>query len=679
MIFLDVLNKHAPVTGIKIKGNSLPYITSDIRKLIRQRDYLKKKANKTGSKYLWQTYQHLRNKVKYSIRTARANYYSNMFEEHQGDIKNTCKILNEIINKDNNKSTDTDCVIYNGETIFDNQILPETFNEHFISIGEKLAKDIPASSNDVDSYLRELRKVESRFKFKCIPPKDVWDILNKLKSGKASGMHMISNSILKISNSLPETFNESLSQQIFPDDFKVARVTPIHKGSERDDVGNYRHISILSTVARVFENIIYTHLYDYLMQNNILGDKQWGFRSLHSTALALLDCTKDWLINIDKGNSNFAVFLDIKKAFDMVGHEILLQKLKFYGIMSNELNFFKSYLMNRSQFCQIRCFKSPIGKVLLGVPQGFIIGPLLFIIYMNDLPHCIENGHVTMYADDTSASCEVKSVHDITVKVIPDLVKLCDWLKSNKLSLNMIKTEFMIIGSTQNVLKFGDLIAIRIDDQPTKQVAHVKYLGIIVDDPLTWKEHADYISKKISRNLGTIKRSRQCITVDSTIVLYRTLIKSYLRYCCNVWGSCGNALLHRLQTLKNRAVRVITNTSFENADHKLLLKRLNLLSVEQIIQFDYLCVIYKMVNDFAATNAMDLFQPAEKANHYETRSNIDGKFKITKTHRKKADTAFSNFGAKIWNGIPAEIREVLSFDNFKSKVKSYMLSRHERD
>ena len=146
---------------------------------------------------------------------------------------------------------------------------------------------------------------------------------------------------------------------------------------------------------------------------------------MHSTALALIDCTKDWLINIDKGNSNFAVFLDIKKTFDAVDHEILFQKLKFYGIMSNELNFFKPYLTNRSQFCQIRGFKSSIGRVLSGVPQGSILGPLLFIIYMNDLTHCIENVHVTIYADDTSTSYEVKSVHDITVKVIPDLVKLC--------------------------------------------------------------------------------------------------------------------------------------------------------------------------------------------------------------------------------------------------------------
>ena len=147
---------------------------------------------------------------------------------------------------------------------------------------------------------------------------------------------------------------------------------------------------------------------------------------------------------------------------------------------------------------------------------------------MNDFPHCIENGHVTMYADDTSTSCEVKSLHDITVKVIPDLVKLCDWLKSNKLSLNMIKTEFMITGSAQNVLK------LRIDDQLIKRLVYVKYLGIIVHNRLTWKEHVDYISKKISHNLGAIIRSRQCITAVSTIALCRTSIEPYLKYCCNV-------------------------------------------------------------------------------------------------------------------------------------------------
>ena len=171
-----------------------------------------------------------------------------------------------------------------------------------------------------------------------------------------------------------------------------------------------------------------------------------------------------------------------KKAFDTVDHEILLQKLTFYGIMSNKLDFFKSYLTNRSQFCQIRGFKSPIGEVLSGVPRGSILGPLLFIIYMNDFPHCIENGHVTIYDDDTSTSCEVKSVHDITVKMIPDLVKRLDWLKSSKLSLNMIKPEFMIIGSTQNVLKFSDLLAIRIGHQLKKRVAHVKYLANIHRD-----------------------------------------------------------------------------------------------------------------------------------------------------------------------------------------------------
>ena len=165
-----------------------------------------------------------------------------------------------------------------------------------------------------------------------------------------------------------------------------------------------------------------------------------------------------------------------------------------------------------------------------------------------------------------------------------------------------------------------------------------KYLGITVDVRPTWKEHLDYISKKISHNLCAIKRSRQCTTVDSTIALYRTLIEAFLRYCCNVWGSCGNALFQRIQTLQNRAVRVITNVILENADHELLLKHQNFLSVERLIQFDNLCVIYLIVNRSTATNAMDLFQPAEKSHHSETGPNIHVSWKIkdNKNRNKKS-------------------------------------------
>ena len=168
--------------------------------------------------------------------------------------------------------------------------------------------------------------------------------------------------------------------------------------------------------------------------------------------MALIDCSSNWLINIDKGETNLTVFLDIKKAFDTIDHEILLNKLNYYGISDTELQSFRSYPHNRKQCCNINSYKSSVKTMEYGVPQGSILGPLLFIIYMNDLPKCIDNAHITMYADDTSSSTTVETCDDIKEKVIPNFFSVIDWLKANKLSLNAVKTEFMLLGSAPSIL-----------------------------------------------------------------------------------------------------------------------------------------------------------------------------------------------------------------------------------
>ena len=255
---------------------------------------------------------------------------------------------------------------------------------------------------------------------------------------------------------------------IFPDDFKMAGVTPIFKEGEKGDVSNYRPISILCTVARGFEKFLYNQLHQYLVQHNVLCSNPWGFRSLHSTALALIDCTDNWKLNIDKGKLNSTILLDIKKAFDTIDHDILLQKLSHYGVTNLELKFFRSYLHDRKRCCDVNEHSSTFETIRCGVPQGSILSPILFIIYMNDLPLCIENGHVTIYADDTSSSSCIKSTNDIISEVIPNMRSLMEWLRANRLSLNTLKTEFMFSGTSVNILKIGELLAIRVDGHTIK-------------------------------------------------------------------------------------------------------------------------------------------------------------------------------------------------------------------
>ena len=195
---------------------------------------------------------------------------------------------------------------------------------------------------------------------------------------------------------------------------------------------------------------------------------------MYSTALALIDCSSNWLINID--------------------HEILLNKLNYYGISDTELQFFRSYLHNRKQCCNINSYKSSVKTIKYGVPQGSVLGPFLFIIYMNDLPKCIDNAHITMHADDTSSSTTVETCDGIKEKVTLNFFSMIDWLKANKFSLNAVKTEFMLLGSAPSVLRFGMLLAISVGDSLIRRNNYTKYLGIILDETLSWDMHIDHIS-----------------------------------------------------------------------------------------------------------------------------------------------------------------------------------------
>ena len=275
-LFLEVLNKHAPLDNIKIKGSNLPYITSEIRQLARQRDFLRKKANKTGSRYLRQAFQQIKHKVTYKIRQARSEYYSRRINENQGYIKGTWKVLKQAINK-GPKMANINSVIYDSELVTDRNNIPEVFNGHFVGVGEKLAKDVSPSSCSSSDCILKVNTNGSRFEFKLLKPVDVYKVFSKLKNGKAAGMHLIPNRILKnvkdiLTPSITDIFNASIKSKTFPDDFKIARVTPIFKGGNTEDLGNYRPISILASIARIFERLLYKQLHDFLATNKILNN-----------------------------------------------------------------------------------------------------------------------------------------------------------------------------------------------------------------------------------------------------------------------------------------------------------------------------------------------------------------------------------------------------------------------
>ena len=416
--------------------------------------------------------------------------------------------------------------MYDCREIVDKHEIADICNLHFVSVGKRLDEGLSNTNIDTISHIVTPNE---QFKFSEISTEQVKQVIRKLVNNNSTyipNIHDIPNRVLKdsvdvIEPFLTEIFNCSLLSKMFPDDLKTGKAAPVFKYGDCVNLNNYRPISVLLTIARAFEKLKYQQLYELLDKNKILGKQQYGFRSRHSTALALSQATNHWLMNIDNGSMNSVVFLDIRKAFDTIDHQILIKKLSQYGIQDDELNFFQSYLENRTQCCSMNGNLSDRQRIEYGVPQGSILGPFLFIIYMNDLPLFVTNAQI-MYAYDTSLYNSIKSVSEIEDNLIPTFLKICDWLRSNKLSLNTDKTEFMVIGS-QNKLNNMDSDPVTtsyltsIDGFTIKRTKVVKYLGLVVDDALTWSQHIDFISTKIAWGVRILKRTRSFLPKQSLL------------------------------------------------------------------------------------------------------------------------------------------------------------------
>ncbi len=376
---------------------------------------------------------------------------------------------------------------------------------------------------------------------------------------------------------------------------------------------------------------------------------------------------------MDNGKYTAMVFIDLKKAFDTVDHQILLAKLKKYGIDGHEHSWFKSYLQNRRQFCKVNGTSSSLQKVDCGVPQGSCLGPLLFLIYINDLPMSLRKCNVTMYADDTSISHSAKNINELNDTLNSDLDRLKEWLQGNKLSLNVVKTQAMVVGSRPNLKKIADnkveTPSFVIDGAEIDIVKNVKYLGVQLDDSLVWDRNTKLLCSKLSRALGFLKYAKKFVPKDTLIKMYHGIVEPHFRYCCSVWGGCSETRLQTIQKLQNRAARIVTNSSYDVSASNLI-KELNWPTVTEMIKCETATITYKALSGLAPGYLSNLFKKNSARDISMNLRNAIADVLVPRMKTCNGQKAISFRGAKTWNELPLDVKQAPSLSIFKSRLKS---------
>ena len=443
---------------------------------------------------------------------------------------------------------------------------------------------------------------------------------------------------------------------------------PIYKEGDRRILGNYRPISILPIVSKVFEKEIFKQLYKHLNDNNLVSKFQSGFLPGHSTITALIQMCDNWYKNIDNGKLTGVVFIDIRKAFDSIDHAILLQKLAYYGVSQLEHTWFQSYLANRQQQCHVNGSLSTEREIICGVSQGSILGLLLFLIYINDLPNCLKKTAHCLYADDTQIFTSTHDAVELANDINSDLVNVTNWLNVNKLQSHSSKTKLMIIRSKQNLNnKAGDLnSSITMNNNLLSSVVSNKCLGLDIDETLSFCIHIKDICKKICSYVGILRRIKPFVPQGSLVTLYKSLIQPYFDYCAPLWDTCDKALKDKLQILQNRAARVITGATYDD--------RIRLEDLLQLLGWDTLHVrqaklkcalLYKVLNEDYLPCSSESFVRLINLNRGYNLQNDETDLALPKPKPNFLKRSFKYSASMLWNNLFLEAKTATSLRQFQ--------------
>ena len=667
-----LLDIYAPYrTFRRTKSNSTPWLTDEIKGIMDKRDMFKHNFNLTGNKTFLKNYKELRNKVTSMMRQSQKTLFNETINSKVKDTKdfyNMAKKLNIISDKANKVRVNFSAQTLNEDFVKNNNahIDPNFINEKLQNLYTKFTPSI------------------HKFSFQPVSEHDITKVVKSLKS-MSVGVDEINSFVIKslvprINTILVHIVNVSFEHGIFPENWKKAVITPIPKVSIPLSPSDFRPISLLPTLSKIIEKLANIQIVEYLIEHNFLDPYQSAYKKNHSTQTALLKLCEDIYDIIDDSEITLLVLLDFSKAFDTVNHKLLLAKLDILGFEENTCDWILSYLSGRQQMVKTDTESSNWAPIINGVPQGSILGPLLFTILISDMRRSIWNGSYLTYADDTNLYWEteadnVNSTIDTANQVLDEVSTYC---VDTCLRLNESKCKYIFIGSKPAIKKLNllDKNDLKINGSNLERVNVAKVLGVLFDEVLSWQKQVNACISKAMGNFFQIYRYKKFLEKDAKIALCESVVLSQFNYCDTVYSNMDVLLEKKIQKIQNICLRFIFNYRMKDrCDHNDLLNKLNWLNMKNRRITHGLTMIFKILNGLAPYYLSDSFTLTSEIHNVNTRNAAKNSIWISKGSKSKLHRkSYTFYMAKIYNDLPENIQKSVSVNSFKLTLKKYILS-----
>lgn len=612
-VFYNIFKYHFDVSFPKVYVTEKPYksnkwIDDDIKSKKAEIINLECQLRNTRNKSLKSLIKREKIVLKKNITKNKKKYFEDRILNSKNIIKATWNLVNSEVGKQSKSHTNNIKLLHEGHYITDPIAICETFNSFFVNAVENLVIPSIVSQPSFNYNFQNLNPTNSIFKFSTVTEQDIEKIVLSFGNKYSTGPDDIPITVIKaalhlIRAPLTHIVNHSLFSGFFPDTLKKARVIPVFKKGSPEDVTHFRQISLLPVFSKILEKAVFNQLSYYLESNKLLDNQQHGFRSNKSTITAGIEFIESIIDSIDKGDKVIGIFLDLSRAFDSVEHSKLASVLCSLGIQNIELAWFKSYLGNRNQFVELNYYKegtkfrykeTVASQSLLvkhGVPQGSILGPLLFLCYLKGLPEIVEgtNKDLCLYADDTNVVVTGNSEQDIEISSHIGLSLIKDFLNSKNLLLNSSKSNFISFSTKQVRTKLRPTIF--VDDDVLGQVQETKFLGLIIDEHLSWDQHVDLIMKKTSSGLYALRQMAKSCNSETLITIYYALIQSHIGYGISIYGATNKCNMDRILKQQKRALRIILNLKPIDSV-KNFFSQLNIFTVYGLYIYETIKIVY---------------------------------------------------------------------------------------